>query len=82
MHELSLALDLVERALIIAQREKVQQVRGINVLIGPDSGVDPEAFAFAFPEAAHDTLLAKTELRIQRGTGREFQFQSMVVEDV
>ena len=82
MHELSLALELVDRASEIAKRETAKKVLQINVRIGPESGVDTEAFKFAFPEAAKNTILENADLIIEVGNGREFQFVNMEVEDV
>jgi len=82
MHELSLAIDLVDRAVeVIKKQGPVLPIR-ISVLIGPESGVDSEAFAFAFPEAARGSLLESVQLEIIPGSGREFSFQSLEVKDV
>ncbi len=82
MHELSLAFDLIDRASEIAKREAVKKVISINVRIGPESGVNTESFLFAFPEAAKNTILSGAKLEITPGSGREFQFINMEVEDV
>jgi hydrogenase nickel incorporation protein HypA/HybF len=82
MHELSLAMDLVDRASEIAQKEKVQKVTQISVKIGKLSGVDLNAFRFAFPEACKKTILQDCELIIEDSYGAEFQFLNMEVEDV
>ncbi len=82
MHELSLALELVEHAVEIAKKENVKNVLEIQVRVGPDSGVDIESFKFAFPEAAKHSVLANCKLVVEAGTGREFQFVNMEVEDV
>lgn len=81
MHELSLAVELVERAAEIARREQAKKVTEIEVMIGDLSGVDAEAFAFAFPEAARGTVLADASLKIERTAGNEFQFKTLEVED-
>ena len=82
MHELSLAMDLVERASEIAQRENVKKVTQIFLKIGHLSGVDLESFRFAFPEASKKTLLEGCELIIDESSGSEFEFLNMEVEDV
>jgi hydrogenase nickel incorporation protein HypA/HybF len=81
MHELSLALDLADRALEIAQRENALSIRALKVLIGQQSGVDEEALRFAFPEVTKGTPLEQAELKIQTSLGREFQFLSLEIED-
>ena len=55
MHELSMALALVEQVRNIARRESAACVRSVTVRVGSLSGVDPEALAFCFPLAAKDT---------------------------
>lgn len=82
MHELSLAVDLVERASEIAKNSRAARVTKVKLLIGPNSGVDPDALHFAFSEATRDTMLADAALEISAGVDREFQFKSMEVEDV
>ncbi len=82
MHELSLAMDLIERAEEIARRENAKRVRQIEVEIGDLSGIDRESFAFVFPEAASNSLLSEALLVIRTSSGREFQFVSMEVDDV
>lgn len=82
MHELSLAMDLVDRAAEIARKENVKKVSQLNIKIGLQSGVDIESFKFAFPEACKNTILENCELIIEESTGRDFQFLNMEVEDV
>ena len=82
MHELSLAVDLVERASEIAKNNHASKVTKVKLLIGPNSGVDPAAMRFAFYEATKDTILSNANLEITDGIDREFQFKSMEVEDV
>jgi len=56
MHELSMATALVEQVEEIARREGAARIIRIEVSIGALSGVDPGAFAFAFPIAAEGSL--------------------------
>ncbi len=55
MHELSLAQALVEQVNDVLRREGAERALRVTVRIGALSGVDPDAFAFAFPMAAEDT---------------------------
>jgi len=82
MHEVSLVMDLLDRVKEIAKREAHVRVVAIEVCIGEQSGVDSEAFQFAYLAAIHDTELAKTKLHIRQTTGFEFQFESLEVQDV
>lgn len=79
MHELSLAMDLVDRAIEKLHLESDPKVKKISVIIGPNSGVDSEAFAFAFPEAARGTALEGVLLEVLHGKDREFLFESIEV---
>ena len=62
MHELSLALALIEQIQHIARQERATRVRSVTVRVGALSGVDPEALAFCFPLAARDTPAETAQL--------------------
>ena len=62
MHELSLAQSLVEQVLKAAEAEHAVQVLRVVVAVGPYSGVEKNAFEFAFPFAADGTVLEGAEL--------------------
>lgn len=64
MHELSIALALLEQVQTIAEREKADTVSRIAIRIGGLSGVNPEALELAFPIAAADTCAAGAALDI------------------
>lgn len=66
MHELSLAMSLVEEVEAIAKRESATRVLTISLSIGDLSGVDREAFLYAFPLAAERTLLEDARLEVKR----------------
>ncbi|MCK5133083.1 MAG: hydrogenase maturation nickel metallochaperone HypA [Candidatus Sabulitectum sp.] len=65
MHELSLAMDLVEQLNEVLIREKATKVVEINVVIGAMSGVEKVPFEFAFPEAAMNTPIEGAVLNIE-----------------
>jgi hydrogenase nickel incorporation protein HypA/HybF len=81
VHELSIAVSLVET--ICEEMPKLGAVRiaGVNVRVGSLSGVVPEALAFAFDVAADNTQIAGAELRIERTIGRELELASVEVVD-
>jgi hydrogenase nickel incorporation protein HypA/HybF len=56
MHELSLAQGLVEELEKIVLAEAAVRVERVVVVIGTYSGVERDAFEFAFPFAAEGTL--------------------------
>jgi hydrogenase nickel incorporation protein HypA/HybF len=65
MHELSLAMDLVEQLCEVFEKEKASEVVEINVVIGAMSGVERVPFEFAFPQAAENTPLEGVVLNIE-----------------
>ena len=65
MHELSLAGDLVERLEEAARRERAARIVEIRLELGAMSGVDRDAFEFAFPEVARGTLAEGARLVVE-----------------
>lgn len=65
MHELSLAMDLVEQLSEVVSRENASEVLEINIVIGAMSGVERVPFEFAFPEAARNTPMQGAVLNIE-----------------
>ncbi len=65
MHELSLAQGLVEQVERVAENEGAGRVVRIVIRIGKYSGVERDAFEFAFPCAAENTLAQDVELIIE-----------------
>lgn len=70
MHELSLTQNIVELALVHAQREGATVIRSITLEIGDLSGVIPDAVEFAFDVCSKETLAEGAELVIRRIPGR------------
>lgn len=65
MHELAIAVSLVEQIEQVAREQRAAAVRRIRLRVGRLSGVDPEALREAFPLAAADTAAADGELVVQ-----------------
>jgi hydrogenase nickel incorporation protein HypA/HybF len=65
MHELSLALSLVEAVGDELPRLGDVRVCAVRIRVGPLSGVVREALAFAFDVAAADSSLAGARLEIE-----------------
>ena len=65
MHELSLAMALVEQVERVRDREKADAVVSVTVDIGALSGVSRESFEFAFPIAVEGTALAGAMLMVE-----------------
>jgi len=64
MHELSVALALLEQVEAVAERNRAERVSRVTVTVGALSGVDPAALRLAFPVAAEETRAAAARLDI------------------
>lgn len=58
MHELSIALELVERIEALRRDERADAVTQVTLSVGSLSGVDAAALEMAIPIAVEDTALA------------------------
>jgi hydrogenase nickel incorporation protein HypA/HybF len=65
MHELSIALSIVDGVLEEVKARSVSQVSAVHVRLGRLSGVDKDALQFSYGVAAQDTPLASSELLIE-----------------
>lgn len=65
MHELSIALSLVEIAGDAAARAGVERVTVVHVRVGALAGVVRESLEFSFEIAAADTPLAGARLEVE-----------------
>jgi hydrogenase nickel incorporation protein HypA/HybF len=65
MHELSIALSIVDGVLEEAQRRGAEHVETVFLRIGRLSGVDKEALLFSYQVAAQDTPLVSSRLVIE-----------------
>ena len=65
MHELSIAMGIVEIAEKEAEKANVSEVKAIDLEIGSLSGVEIEALNFAWPIAVADSVLENAEKRIK-----------------
>ena len=65
MHELSIAVSIVDGVLDEAQRRGGLSVDAVHVRIGRLAGVDKDALLFAYQIACQDTPLAESRLEIE-----------------
>ncbi len=65
MHELSLAMALIEELERAAKREGATQVTAVSVVIGALSGVERDPFEFCFPLAAEGSCVEGATLEIE-----------------
>ena len=70
MHELSLAMEVVELAAREAQKHGVSRILEMEIDVGDLSGVDAETFQSALEMVVGNTLLEKTLIRVMCKPGR------------
>lgn len=86
MHELSLALNIIDIVRDEMDRHRLSTVETVVIRLGALSGVDPEALKFGFEAGLADSPLAGTRLDIVdvpvearcRACGREFSVDDYV----
>ena len=66
MHELSIAMALVEQLEEIRLKERGERVLSVTLRVGDLSGVDHEALTYAFPAACEGTACEGARLVIER----------------
>ena len=81
MHELSIALALVELASEEAQRLGASRVNALFVRLGARSGVVEEALRFSFGLAAEGTIADGARLELEPVDGSDLQLRAMEVID-
>jgi len=69
MHEMSIALSIVEAVELKARQEGAGWISGIELLIGKLAGIEPDSLKFCFSAAAKGTLAAKAVLDIEEPPG-------------
>jgi hydrogenase nickel incorporation protein HypA/HybF len=65
VHELSVALSLLEGVVERAESEGIERVTGVNVRVGAFSGIARDALLFSWDLATADTIAAGSALRIE-----------------
>lgn len=70
MHELSIALNIVEIAEENALQSKLHSITEIKLVVGELSGVVYEALEFAMEEAVKNTILENAKISITRISGK------------
>ena len=77
MHELSIAMSILDIAQEEADRRSNPRVEAIHLKIGTLSGVVKEALLAAYELAAEQTPFAQSRLVIEEVPGRELQISAM-----
>ena len=81
MHELSVALSLVDVACEKAAALGDVRVDAVFVRLGPLSGVVRESLLFCFDEAARGSAIEGARLEIEAGSGRDLDLTALEVSD-
>jgi len=66
VHEIGVALNLLESIQATALEQGIERVNAVIVRVGALSGIAPEALQFSWDVASAETLAAGSELRIER----------------
>jgi hydrogenase nickel incorporation protein HypA/HybF len=66
MHEVSIALSLLDIVVSRCREEGYQAIDSVRIRVGKASGILPEAFTFALEVAKKDTIARDAEFVIER----------------
>lgn len=64
MHEASIALSIMERAIEISLENNAKKIISITIVIGGLSGIDKESLLFSFDAIKSDSIAARANLKI------------------
>lgn len=79
MHELSIAMNIVEIACEEAARLPDARVEEVRLRLGTDSGIVKDALLFSWPLACEGTAIEGAELLIDEPPGLELQVTGIVI---
>ena len=80
MHEMAIAMALIEQAEKVAVEQKARAIAGITVVVGRLSGTDPDALKAVFELAAEESLAAGAFLQVDMVEGRQLYIKTMDVD--
>jgi hydrogenase nickel incorporation protein HypA/HybF len=81
MHELSVAVSLVELACEEASRRQFDRVQALHVRLGARSGIVKEALVFSFDVAASGTPIEGATLNVEDTPGTELELFALEVPE-
>jgi hydrogenase nickel incorporation protein HypA/HybF len=79
MHELSIAVSIVEIASEEAERQGSAPVESVHLKLGTESGVVRDALEFSWTLACDGTRVQGAQLIIEEQPGRDMQVSAIVV---
>ena len=80
MHELSIAISIVEMAEEEAARHGRPRILTVHLRVGSLAGVAKEALLFSYPIACEGTTLQGSLLAIEEPSGEELEVVALEVE--
>jgi hydrogenase nickel incorporation protein HypA/HybF len=81
MHELSIAVNIVEIASEEAARLSAGKVDAVHLKLGALAGVVKESLLFCWDIASAESPMAGSRLAIEEAPGRELQITALEIED-
>ncbi len=81
MHELSIAMSIVDGVREEAEKRGIACVEAVHLRLGPLSGVDKDALLFSYPMACEGTLLENSRLEITETTGNELEITAFKISE-
>jgi hydrogenase nickel incorporation protein HypA/HybF len=81
MHELSIALSLVDLACEEKERRQLPSVQALHLRLGARSGVVKEALAFSFEMVAAGTCIEGAALKVEETSGQELELFALEVTE-
>ena len=82
MHELSIAMSIVDLACEEAGRHAGARVEAVHLALGAHSGVVKDALLFSWDLASADTAIAGAKLSIEELAGAEMQVTALELVDL
>ena len=80
MHELSIAISLVDLACEEKQRRNLPEIHAVRLRLGARSGVVKDALTFSFDVAAAGTCIDGATLKIEDTPGHELELFALEVQ--
>ena len=81
MHELSIAVSLVDLACEEMERRQLDRILALHLRVGAMSGVVKDALVFSFGIAAAGTSVEGTSLNVEDTPGRELELFAMEIAE-
>jgi hydrogenase nickel incorporation protein HypA/HybF len=81
MHELSIAMSLVDLACEEKLRRDLPEVHAVHLRLGARSGVVQDALTFSFDLAAAGTCIEGAALKIDETPGHELELFALEVQE-